>query len=535
MHCYRSLRLRTLLTLFALSLAFTTQAQYYWVYLKDKAGVEFDAYTYFDPHAIQRKIRHGVPVDAFTDYPVKQEYIEGIARIADSVGYASRWFNAVAVVAGEHALRKIEALPYVDRWEPSYASMPGTLASAGFDTLLSDGKVEHMNRQVATLGLDLWREAGIDGTGIRIAVFDGGFPTYKANPAFAHLHDGKQILHTWDFPRNRECVDAGISHGTMVLSCIGGMISNKPVGLATGASFLLAITEVRTEPFKEEQNWLAAAEWADKYGADIINSSLGYTDKRYFNYNMDGKTTFVTRAANMAASKGILVVNAAGNEGIGAWKVIGAPADADSVLSVGGLLPETMLHTSFSSYGPTFDKRMKPNVVAFGHVVAAGKKKMVNTQGTSFSSPLVAGFAACAWQTDRSMNNMQIFHKIEESGHLYPYFDYAHGFGIPQASAFLDSIPKKPAEPSFNLNVNQSGEVSIEVFETSSGWIKQPTDSYLYLHVRDSSGVLQKYKVFEVDHLKNANSLLVTLDPDETVCVHHLGYTHCVTHKVEIH
>ncbi len=153
---------------------------------------------------------------------------------------------------------------------------------------------------------------------------------------------------------------------------------------------------------------------------------------------MNGKKSLVARAANMAASKGMLVVNAAGNDGETKWKHLGTPADADSVLSVGGISPESDYHFSFSSYGPTADKRLKPNVCAYGAVMESGKKGLTTTYGTSFASPLVAGFAACAWQTNRRLNNMELFKEIEKSADLYPYFDYAHGYGVPQAGYFIN-------------------------------------------------------------------------------------------------
>ncbi len=412
-------------------------SQNYWVYFTDKAGSAFDPETYFDALTLHKMEARGISPRSIYNYPVQQEYIQAVALHADSIGYASRWFNAVAVKASPEAILRIKQLPFVLDVEASVSDLPAEYAAFG-DELVDYKEVGSvLTNQVAILGLNSWQACGMNGTGIRIAVFDGGFPNWKTHEVFEHLRQGNRILHTWDFTRNRENVDRGISHGTAVLSCIAGISNGNPMGLATGASFLLAITEVRTEPFSEEQNWLAAAEWAHQHGADIINSSLGYTNKRYFTDQMDGKTPFVTRAANRAAAQGMLVVNAAGNEGEGKWKIIGAPADGDSVLSVGGIDPSTYRHIDFSSYGPTFDQRMKPNVVAFGTAMAAGKKGMKEVSGTSFSSPLIAGFVACAWQSDTTLNNMELFRRIEEAGHLYPYYDYAHGYGIPRPDPFL--------------------------------------------------------------------------------------------------
>ena len=160
----------------------------------------------------------------------------------------------------------------------------------------------------------------------------------------------------------------------------------------------MARTErVAVENETEEVLWLMAMEWADANGADIINTSLGYASEEYFNYQMDGKTSIIARAANMAAKKGILVLVSAGNSGDSDWKYIATPADADSVLTIGAIT-SSGIHRSFSSFGPTADFRMKPNVVAYGDVMGASKKGISKTQGTSFSCPLVAGYAACVWQ-----------------------------------------------------------------------------------------------------------------------------------------
>jgi hypothetical protein len=302
---------------------------------------------------------------------------------------------------------------------------------------------------------------------------------------------------------------------------------------------LLAKTEKSSEKFAEELNWLAAAEWADKNGADIINSSLGYTGKRYFNWQMDGRTSFVSRAANLAARKGMLVVNAAGNEGTEKWHYIGAPADADSVLSIGGIDPETGFHTGFSSYGPTSDKRMKPNVSAFGHVVAAAPSGITSTQGTSFASPLVAGFAACAWQSNRALTNMQLFREIEKSGSLYPYFDYAHGFGIPQAGHFLNK-EKEPASPTFQIIENGDSiniVVNKELIENkllnensgSESGSRTGTESttnkeYLYYNIMNKSGILDSYYVVEVFQPEVLTILRSDFTDGETLNVHYAGY-----------
>jgi hypothetical protein len=164
---------------------------------------------------------------------------------------------------------------------------------------------------------------------------------------------------------------------------------------------------------------------------------LAYTEQRYFPEQMNGRRSLISRAANLAARKGILVVSAAGNDGDNDWVRIGTPADADSVLAIGGLDPETGLHAEFSSYGPTADRRAKPNLAAFGVVLTTTPKGYERLEGTSFSAPLVAGFAACLWQKNRQLTAMQLFSGLEKSAELFPYFDYAHGFGRPRYRYFV--------------------------------------------------------------------------------------------------
>jgi hypothetical protein len=316
---------------------------------------------------------------------------------------------------------------------------------------------------------------------------DGGFPGVDTHQAFKHLRDNHQILKTYNFPNKKEDVYGWNSHGTMVLSCIAGINKDgQKMGLATGAEFLLARTEIEPEPFIEEVWWAQGAEWADKNGADIINSSLGYGKDRHWTKDMDG-TSYVAKAAQKAAEKGILICNSAGNEGDDShWMTIITPADAENVLTVGGIEAElnNYRHIDFSSYGPTADKRLKPNVVAFGWAqVADPKGEFTYAAGTSFSSPLTAGFAACAWQTKRNLTALQMKAEIEKSADLYPYFDYAYGYGVPQAAYFTGDL--KPAERSFTL-VQEKDGVKIVVPE-----ILENKD--VFINVEGADGVLLGY------------------------------------------
>ncbi len=424
-----------------------SQTDKYWVFFTDKDGTSFDPYSYFDQKAIERRIQHGINLYDPTDFPVRQDYRDVVSTMVEALTFESRWFNAVSVRATEEQAIALRTLPFVTSVERQY--LEPVLASTEEDSWFAMDVQTLKVRQIQMMQGGLFRKMGITGKGVRVAVFDGGFPEVNTHPSFQHIRDENRIVKTWDFTKKSEQVYHANSHGLSVLSNIAGIDEDgQLLGLATGAEFILAITEVSSEPFKEEEWWLAAAEWADKNGAQLISSSLGYTYHRYFPQDMDGKTSLVSRAANMAASKGILVVNAAGNEGSTEnWKVIGAPADADSVLSVGGIDPANGIKVDFSSLGPTVDGRMKPNVSNAGVVAAAAKNgKVSRTQGTSFAAPLTTGFVACAMEALPGKTNMEMFELIQQSAHLYPYFDYAHGYGMPQASFFTgtDKVPEFP-------------------------------------------------------------------------------------------
>jgi serine protease AprX len=441
---YWYLNILLLISLLVPSAGLNAQKRY-WVFLADKSGVEFDPYSYFDSATIYNRQVKQIPLVQFSDLPLREDYLNEIKQIAGNLGTASRWINAVAVKADNNALKKISKLPFVT--DIQEIKLVTAETGEDIDNVINFENDQLRESQINEFGVKYFENLGIDGSGVRIAVFDGGFPGVDTSSMFKHLRDSGRIIATWDFVKNKENVYDYSSHGTSVLTCIAGILDNKKFGLAPGAEFLLARTEISREVFSEEENWLAAVEWADKNGADIISSSLGYTFKRYFPNEMDGKSTLVTRSANMAASKGILVINAAGNDGDKKWEVIGAPADADSVLSIGGISPDNGYHIDFSSFGPTFDGRMKPNLVAFGKVSSSNEKRIKQVYGTSFSTPLVAGFAACVMQIHPEWSNMETFRELEKSGHLFPYFDYAHGYGVPQASYF--TVGKPAIKPSF--------------------------------------------------------------------------------------
>jgi serine protease AprX len=538
----------------------------FWVYFTDKKGVEFDPYTYFDQKAIDRRIKNGLPISDYTDFPVNENYVARVSEICDSTSYSSRWFNAVAVYAQVWQMEQIAQLPFVagiEIMEEYEGGLTRYIKLSDFNP----GQKNLLVSQTKRMGGEIFSKKQINGKGVRVAIIDAGFTGFKTCEALRHTVNRDYIIDTWDLIQNTKDVFRGHSHGTMVASCIAGKVDSVTIGLAPFVEFLLARTEKAFyDKIKEEENWVAAMEWADKNGADIINTSLGYTTRRYFRENMNGRSGLISRAATMASRKGIIVVNAAGNEGDSPWKVVTAPGDADSVLTVGGISPWTGLHASWSSYGPSSDKRMKPNVCAFGHVIVASGKGYEEQAGTSFASPLVAGFAACILQLHPDWTNWQVYDAIMKSSDLYPYYDYAHGYGVPHAKKLLalsDSTliekdttfdvkeadgmirviirPKfftvaEPVQSGYFVAAAKFTKQEMEdskpfyhpndnVFNASASFIYTDIPDYLFYHVENRDGFLDKYYVISV-HQKEVLSLnREDFSSGEIIRVFYKGYT----------
>lgn len=492
----------------------------YWVFLKDKQGTTFDPYAYFDARAIARYQQCGADLYDISNYPLNEQYVSQVCRLATEEVGSSRWLNAIGVTATPDQIARIEALPFVLGVQQIDAE--GTLASHSEVMAepsipgggLSDefeGANPYMADQLVRQGGLLFREKGINGKGIRIAVFDGGFPHVNTHAAFKHLRDNNRIIKTWNFPNKKEDVYGWNDHGTMTLSCITGIMNDTvQIGLATGSEFLLARTEVAAESRREEIWWAQAAEWADKNGAQIISSSLGYGDVRYYTKDMDG-TSYVAKAANMAVQKGIVVCNAAGNSGDDFnWRRIVTPADAENVLCVGGIFNslERYNRCFFSSIGPTADGRQKPDVMNYGRAIVANPENDTNYDweyGTSFSCPLTAGFVACAMQLRPDRTALQMKQEVIESADLYPYHDYSIGYGVPQASYFLDGKVAVPecmsiAEDSdyvfFNFDttaINKYNEDRHLAYHSDTCGTYDKSRIRLFINVTNSDGIIESW------------------------------------------
>ena len=476
-------KLSLLAIVFCTFLGFAQAQNMYWVFFTDKNNTTFDPYSYFDAKAIERyQVNHADLYD-ITNYPVNQEYENAVnAATTEYIG-ESRWLNAVAVTATEDQIAIVKSFPFVASVqeiaeEAKPTEVPVTEQTSALDTKM---------KQVALMQGEKFQQHGINGKGVRIAVFDGGFPDVDTHPAFKHLRDNHQIIKTWNFANRKENVYGYNAHGRMVLSCIAGIMNDTTMlGLAPGAEFLLARTEVETEKRKEEVWWVQALEWADQNGASIVSSSLGYGKELHNLKDMDGKTSIVAKGAATAASKGILVCTAMGNEGDEKeWKMLVTPADADGVLSVGAV-NALDCRESYSSFGPTADGRRKPNVVACGHdMVAMGKGNYAFSQGTSFATPMVSGFAACVKQMHPEWTAKQLLEEIEKSANHYPYYDYAFGYGVPQAGYFTDG--KKEEKTAFTMTEDEDYLYIIPVDSKNTG--------KLFYNIQNGDGTLDFYDV----------------------------------------
>lgn len=429
----------------------------YWIEFTDKNN---SAYSISNPSAflsqrsIDRRNKQNISIKE-NDLPVNLWYIDSIVNAGAKVLNRSKWFNALSIYTTDTVvLSKIKKLPFVKSTTPValYTSLSdksghnkfnketyGVLVENNAEGFFSSGyNYGPSLNQISMIGGDALHNFGYTGGGMAIAVLDAGFYHVDQLGAFDSLWTNNQILGTWDFVEGNDSVYENDSHGMMVLSTMGGNLPGQLVGTAPKASYWLLRSEDAASEYPiEEDNWIAAAEFADSVGVDVINSSLGYStfdnsslDHTYA--DMDGNTTRISMAADLLADKGVLVVSSAGNEGNGSWHYITAPADGDSVLTIGAV-DASGNYVSFSGVGPTYDGRIKPNVVAQGSgaTVASVGGGVQTGNGTSFSSPIIAGISACLWQAHPDYTNMQIIDAIHESASQYTNPDYLKGYGIP--------------------------------------------------------------------------------------------------------
>ena len=421
--------------------------EYYWIAFSDKNQTQFSLSSpgdYLSERAIQRRIRQNIAIDSL-DLPVNQNYVAEVVNVGARLIHSSKWLNGITVKAESDSFAiKVSKLPFVVQSQLTKTTVIKSgvqkfYETSGFETVPIDTSIYGASvYQTSILNGQFLHNRNYRGQGMHIAVLDAGFLNANRYSAFDSLWANNQILGTKDFVDPTADFFSTHYHGMSVLSCMGGNVPGSLIGTATKASYWMIRSEDTNSEFLiEEDNWVAAAEFADSVGADIINSSLGYTlfDDAAMNHTyseMDGKTTRITRGANIAASRGILVFASAGNEGNKSWKYLGAPSDGEKVIGVGAVNKDS-IPASFTSYGPAFGGKIKPNVSAVGWNTYLQKSDgtLGYLNGTSFSSPVMAGMAASLWGALPHVTAAQVKDAIELSAHLYDNPNDMLGFGIP--------------------------------------------------------------------------------------------------------
>lgn len=440
-----------------------------WVYFVDKPNFQ----TYFDApllmlsqRSLDRRTAQSIALD-MKDVPIFQTYIDQVVAANGIVVRAkSKWFNALHVVGSQQDIASLGSLLFVDHIE--YANhllniggkkslvlnLPRRQKTFETTTIFNYG---NSLNQIEMMSGQLLHEQNFTGAGKVVAVMDAGFPGVNTIAPFARLRTNNLILGGYDFVNRSDNFYTGFWHGTSVLSTMGGFVEGQLVGTAPDAAYYLFITEdVASEGPIELSLWVEAAEEADRLGADIITTSLGYTEfdnpAYNFTYNdMNGTSTFISRGLEIAYSRGMVCVNSAGNEGNSLWQYVSAPADAEHALAVGAVKADGS-YAVFSSQGPSFDGRVKPDVVAQGQeaVVSDEFGNISLANGTSFSGPIVAGMVASFWQALPSKTNSELMQLIKASSSQYANPDDILGFGIPDFATALTTALKTAS-----LNKNQ--------------------------------------------------------------------------------
>ena len=405
----------------------------------NKAGSDI---VCLSPTALEMREERGIAIDSL-DYAVSPLYLDSISRLGAEVLHTSRWFNGATVKANEQTIQSIKQCTFVDtiyltRTDQDPSVIP-PLSLRKREVIIGDrqeangGELE----QLAQLNLLPLHQAGYKGQGIRVGIADGGF--YNADCLESLPHD--QWLGYTDLTDSQhDFFGPEGNHGTLCLSAIMGQQENYQ-GAATQAEYFLFRTEEHyTESPKEIDNWVAAIEMADSLGLHIVSTSLGYTtfDQEHFNFaydDMDGRTSRGAQSSLIAARKGMLLVTAMGNEGNKTWHYLSTPADADSILSVGAVNKDGAI-AMFSSYGPSADGRVKPEVCAMGEgtsLISPANNTVITSNGTSFACPLIAGMAASLWSALPNATNMEIREMIIRSCDRYSQPHEQYGYGIPNA------------------------------------------------------------------------------------------------------
>ena len=401
--------------------------------------------------SIERRLKQGFAVDE-TDLPIDPHYFEALRKAGAEIRAYSKWVNTIVVhVSDSLVLDKIYELSFVKKitkvWKGDLSVRKNEKREEEEENERKDENVKkywagegwnptdygNALTQIEINDALILHEQGYKGKGISIATLDGGFAGVDKYPAF---FDPKKIVEVRNF--THDLYEEKEDHGTRVLSCMLANNPGKMIGTAPLAQYYLFKTEVKDEEYPvEEDYWISALEYADSLGVNIVTSSLGYSvfDDSAMNHtwnDLDGYTTTISRAASMAAFKGMILLSSVGNEGNKTWQKVNIPSDAKNILSVGAIRNDSTL-APFSSWGYIVDNRIKPDVMAMGYEceLVSSTGNLVHSNGTSFSTPILAGMIACLWEALPHLNSLELMNLIKESSDRFLHPDEYYGYGIP--------------------------------------------------------------------------------------------------------
>lgn len=443
-----------------------------WVFFSDKGDDTQDYLSKPNTVVSEKSLKRRAKVLSedklitLSDLPVNQNYIDQLSSSGFRLKQKSKWFNGVSGWATTSELTQFANMPFVKQLDIVYR-----FRKNNFEEESAKDQPEELNQdlskpqktnsfnygqsltQLNIISVPQIHDLGYTGEGVLICMMDAGFDRWTTHQVFSTMN----VIATWDFVNNDSDVENGSdmgdgSHGTSTLSLIGGFYEGQLIGPAFGADFILAKTEnTDSETPIEEDNWIAALEWADGMGVDVTSTSLSYLDydPPYPSYgwqDMDGNTARITIAADLAVGLGIFVVNSAGNAGYVAppQNTLGAPADGDSVMAIGSVTSSGN-RSNFSSVGPTADGRIKPDLMAMGssNYVACNNSNSCYSSfgsGTSWSCPMVAGAAALLLQVDPSLTPMQLATLMKSTASRSNTPDNLYGWGIVNTYSALQTL-----------------------------------------------------------------------------------------------
>lgn len=493
----------------------------YWVQLKDKKGTPFlisQPEAFLSQRSVDRRKRQHISINE-TDLPVSPVYLDSLKKRGLEIVHTSKWLNGTTVRTSDTTLiKKIATLPFValvQLTKPANVlkSIHHKFSDEESNTEYDPVKYGTAISQLTQLNGQYLHRQGFRGKGIQIAVLDAGFLNANTIAAFDSLRNSNRILGTRDFVDPKANIYKQNYHGMSVLSCMAGNVPGSLIGTAPDASYYLIRSEdAITEYLIEEDNWVAAAEFADSLGVDVINSSLGYYefDDRNMNHtyaDMNGKKTRVTQGANMAFQKGILVFSSAGNEANNSWKHIIAPSDGENVIGVAAV-DKNGTRATFSSVGPASGGAIKPNVAAMGAgtTLANSNGTIGSASGTSFSSPVLAGMGACLLHANPYASVKLLKLAIEQSSHQYNKPDSLLGFGIPD----FEKADKY-------LKVN-----SASYLNWKSSWAISPNPFTDFLFIRNLNNSINEICIVSIYNLQGICLWQSYFKPEEIIILKNL-------------